>query len=368
MTDVPARGRQDEAVDHWLAAQQKTFTNGLAAFLDVEEGLHEVLIYARHGGLVHELGNALDVEAGLAAILPPRTLPPDIVTTSADQAHLQQESNTSIEYIAPETRLILRSHPAIMASIYSGLVANALELAQEHVHPEHLYGDLRSVVARTHAYDLNSVLDRARDRELRGGDYHYRGTYRGTQGLEFALDLTDILHRALNRALNRTNARGDLDLALASALSQDHARDLVLALESALGNAHDLVRERALDPALGQAVDDALALARDLEHALDHALDRVARFLGLRTERLATTLLKGTLDDFTRADLRTVDLSGFDLAGVRWSQRGTHWPPTTDVELLKSKSQEVAAGSGIYVVRRGGPGMTVQGGVLGPSR
>jgi hypothetical protein len=57
------------------------------------------------------------------------------------------------------------------------------------------------------------------------------------------------------------------------------------------------------------------------------------------------------VDDFTTADLSDADLTSTDLTGVRWSPRGTRWPPTVDVTALLARSQEDPLGSGLYVVR-----------------
>jgi len=50
------------------------------------------------------------------------------------------------------------------------------------------------------------------------------------------------------------------------------------------------------------------------------------------------------------ADLTQADLTGRDLTGVRWSDRGTRWPPGTDVDQLRMRSREVAHGTGVYVI------------------
>lgn len=67
-------------------------------------------------------------------------------------------------------------------------------------------------------------------------------------------------------------------------------------------------------------------------------------------EGLAAALLDGALDDFTNADLAHADLSGRDLTGVLWSERGTTWPPGTDVDALRARSRKVAHGTGVYVI------------------
>jgi uncharacterized protein YjbI with pentapeptide repeats len=62
---------------------------------------------------------------------------------------------------------------------------------------------------------------------------------------------------------------------------------------------------------------------------------------------------QGVLHDFTEADLSAVDLTGVDLEGVRWSERGTRWPASMDVDQLRRVSRETEPGAGVYVVTRG---------------
>jgi hypothetical protein len=71
-------------------------------------------------------------------------------------------------------------------------------------------------------------------------------------------------------------------------------------------------------------------------------------------EGLASALLAGALDDFTRTDLSGIDLTGVDLIGIRWSEWGTHWPPGTDIDQLRLASEETEPGSGIFVIMQPG--------------
>ncbi len=69
----------------------------------------------------------------------------------------------------------------------------------------------------------------------------------------------------------------------------------------------------------------------------------------VRMEGLAGALLEGSLDDFTHADLARTDLTGRDLAGIRWSTgvpHGHREPTPTNC----ARSQETAPG--IYEITR----------------
>ena len=248
--------------------------------------------------------------------------------------------------------------------------------------------DLDLDLARNLDLDLARTLDLARDlapdldldRDLDfARDFNFARDFARARTLDFARDLAralaldsaldSALDRDLDRALDRARARArDLARALDSAL--DRARDR--ALDRAGARARDLAR--ALDSALDRALDSALdrARARHLDRALDSALDRaldraldLARILarelvpvlgrqfGLQNiEELASAFLAGALDDFSRADLSGIDLTSVDLLGVRWSEWDTRWPPGTDIERLRSASEETEPGSGVFVITR----------------
>jgi uncharacterized protein YjbI with pentapeptide repeats len=65
----------------------------------------------------------------------------------------------------------------------------------------------------------------------------------------------------------------------------------------------------------------------------------VGRLLGLpNPEGIGALVRQGVLHDFTEADLSAVDLTGVDLEGVRWSERGTRWPASMDVDQLRGRA------------------------------
>ena len=205
---------------------------------------------------------------------------------------------------------------------------NALAYASD------LARDLDLALGRNPGRHLIHHLDLARDR---------------ARDLVLALDLNS--GRDLARARDRDFVHGlALDLALA----------LALACNRALDRARVLDRARGLDPpdafALALAHAHADSLARDLDHARDLARELASvlgRQFGLQNvEGLASALLAGALDDFSHTDLSGIDLTYVDLVGVRWSVQDTRWPPATDIERLRSASEETEPGSGVFVVTR----------------
>ena len=234
----------------------------------------------------------------------------------------------------PKKRLVLRKHPVVPAVIISDIMTRVIAVAV--IISFRLSGYSSAVSHRMNAVDLTAYLarDLARARDL---------------GL--ALDLDLARGRLLARAIDLARAR---DFGLAIGLAIDLAFDLARVLARARDLARVLTRARAL------AID--LAFDRSLDLPLDRALDLAGELvwilgeqLGLQNmEGLGPALLAGALDDFSRTDLSGIDLTGIDLVGVRWSERDTRWPPGTDIERLRSASEETEPGSGVFVITRSG--------------
>lgn len=108
--------------------------------------------------------------------------------------------------------------------------------------------------------------------------------------------------------------------------------------------------------AMDRAITQVVISAGELMGVLDDALRRPGGHLELAVERgraLDKTLndLLFTLSDFTRADLREVDLSAISLAGVLWSER-TQWPPDAAHQVARDSDR---IGTSLYVVREAAP-------------
>ncbi|MER8012379.1 hypothetical protein [Streptomyces sp. NPDC094149] len=358
----------DQATHHWLTQYQHTLTHALDDLLDVEAGLREILLHSHHDAAVDNLGTVLDAEAGLAAILPTPTPAPPSRTDAPDAEEL-------LRTLSPAERIALRNHPDVKAA--SQALKRAIDLTRglildparnrnfAHAHAVALElnlalaGDLAQAIERdldyalTHAdaLDLNLGLVRASARA--GG-------------------LAQAIERDLNRALDHAR---DLDHALDLALARVRVRadDLALAIERDHADAldHDLTRALARARDLASVIEHTRAL--DVDHARDRDLGgvingtrdviieiriaEVERAVGLALRREPAALdenaLYRLLDDFTTGDLRDVDLAGVDLGGVHWSEHTTQWPPSVDVEDLKTRSDEIPSGTGIWIVRSG---------------
>ncbi len=360
--------RQDPTTLRGLIELYETAVRSLRPRLNPESGLQDVLLESRHNAAVRALGPVIDVDAGLAAILPVRSRAAVRETGGAPAAALHRPLTARgvIAAVPPALRLALRGHPAV-ASI----------TATTTIRRDALDRDGRYSSALVHSIDsqgqrgLHALCEQAADLE---------------HALRSALDLQDAARvcltdadgltlgpvQALNHALTlskRLSAAGEFDRLLQTALpSADDIMTLVRRIDAARAvtageedrdDAFAAVRgvveaiTAARQRLLGRARSMIDTWAREMTLSDARELDKTVGgpfgFVAVH-ETLGDALLAGALDDCTRADLTDVDLLTVDLTGLRWSVRGTRWPTGTDIVLLITHSRETAEGSGVYVV------------------
>ncbi|WP_329348904.1 hypothetical protein OG226_12080 [Streptomyces sp. NBC_01261] len=348
MTYHPEPEFHDQTVDHLLDQYGRNLAAHLEDVLDVEAGLREALLQVRHDAAVDRLGWVLDVEAGLRAVLPSFSPSSQPITRPTNRGR----SDSGIAWpVGASDRLSLRTNPHVVTA-YRALTRD-IAIARDHLTRDHAR-DLDLDLVRALADDLDHAVGLGADTERdRDGEFQ--------RGLERV--------RSLNLAVS-------LDLERGTGRNRNHphaiARDLdrVRAMLRVLHRIR--VRGRRQGSSLGLLLDRAHSRARDLELVLERVgshdrvltstlvnirVNEVARAIGTVLDREAPALDRDSvhafINDFTTADLRAVDLDGLDLAGVRWSETGTQWPPALDVEELKSRSEETSPYSGIWVVRSG---------------
>jgi hypothetical protein len=345
VTHRPEPEFHDQTVDRLLNRYERDLANRLDNILDVEAGLREALLQGCHDVALDDLNGILDVEAGLRTVLPPLQGSSQSPPRSTKEGHADRFSWP----VRASDRLALRTN-AHVAKAYLALTRD-VAVAQDHLTRDHAR-DLDLDLVRALAHDLDHAFSRSKDTECdRDGDF--------VRGLERA--------SALNRALT-------LDLERGTDRNHPHtiARDLdrVRAMLRVLDRVR--VRGRSQGPSLGLLLDRAHSRTRDLELALERVgshervltstivairVNEVSRAIGMVLDQEAPALDRDSvhafINDFTMADLRAVDLDGVNLAGVRWSETGTQWPPAVDVQELKSRSEETPPHSGIWVVQSG---------------
>ncbi|EIV96337.1 hypothetical protein [Frankia sp. QA3] len=326
----------------WIAASQTALIRELSQVLDLDAGLRDALLPGRHAAVIDDLHSALDVGAGLAAIVPATEPASPLRTRAATTPSTDRpggpETATArhLRALSPPERLALRGHPAIV-----GLV---LVLRLDIV--VNLAGGLMRTPGRDLALALGRNLTLARDlaREFDldlGWD------------LAFDLDASYDRIRGLARYLAHDHAAVHAE---ADTLTRDMAVDLVLTRARVLARVLDRALDRMPSPGRGLAdvfVTD-LSHGRDLARACDRARALAEAFT---VQPELDTAVNGALlddlvrarNDFTEADLRDANLVGVPLIGVRWSLT-TRWPPAWR-ELIEQRSEEVEPG--VFEIRDG---------------
>ncbi|MFD9631942.1 hypothetical protein [Streptomyces violascens] len=319
-----------DGVDPRLRALNDALLAGLTTRLDVEAGLRDVLLHSQAADSTHTLKPLLDIEAGLAAILPAPAPPPQ----PSVPYPLSGDTPLPPPHVLSASELLALRRDAVLTAVAKGIDG---------------------------ARDLDPLLDRLRnvalnlDHALDHGEAHALDHARGL-GFGLALDLARIYgpDRDLDPLLEQALiVARDLD----RALDRAHARALRLA--HALDRAQARAQARDLARGLARAIDLAHRLASLLMQFVAVRISRALR-RAVATEDVASLFAgsaRSVLDDFTDADLSTADLSSADLIGIRWT-RATRWPAPLDIGKLRRRSRETAPGSNVWVVVRGGNEIT----------
>ncbi|MFE6050425.1 hypothetical protein ACFQ6N_06710 [Kitasatospora sp. NPDC056446] len=316
---------------------QTAFLEGLESHLDVEAGLREVMLCARHKDLTDGLDTVLDVEAGLVSIMSRTTTRTEFDETAAplyDIGLMHQR----FELIGPEQRLALREHPLVTSAILADLLIRTVVLAQDLT-----YG---LGFGRYHRMPLKRAVFAAQ---------------RVAQGIAHELDrraalaweLRDMAHEIV--ALLEPHYPA---IDQAGKVGQVLVREMAATIDQRVRSAeHPAIAEflRACQVFMYAVHGGDLTRAvQEVEYLTRALAAQVGELLGLgEPENLDLEFLSEILDDFTAADLSTTDLTRVDLAGVRWSELRTRWPAEISVDRLREDSRETLPGSGIYIIRPG---------------
>ena len=139
---------------------------------------------------------------------------------------------------------------------------------------------------------------------------------------------------------------------LASGTDPKRSRDLAHRLDRACFIARELAHRLSSNLARDLISDPTCDIAAGLACDLDRAFNRAVE--GAATLTVTMTALARDFDralhDFTKEDLRGIDLSRLSLEGLRWSE-STQWPSNDWKTQVLSDSVEVEPG--VYVVRGG---------------
>jgi hypothetical protein len=321
-----SRGR----VMRWLAARRGDLIADLAGALDLEAGLHDASIPARHRAVADDLAAVLDLDAGLTAIVGGSRAP-----SSRPSAARRSLVNTRdlIDVVAaapPAVSLALRQPMRFYLRILDDL------------------------------YDMGVVRAYTRRLVRYLPDLHHDGTT-ARRARNTAETLREYIKHVRFSQFDRPD-RADLTAA-------DELAGVVAALDPASGD--DVARAQQLGQALQQSNDPDGEVERawirtvDLAHTTSEQLG-IGAALGCSLDISHVDLgdpnrLHQMVDDFTDADLRDVDIAGLldsggNLDGMRWSDR-TLWPDDTWLEWALQNSERL--GPGVYQIQPGAGASTL---------
>lgn len=365
---------------NWTEQHQEALSEKLDAFLDVEAGLREVLLQSRYDAGVEGMDAVVDVEAGLRDILPSARQAPmaDAETIAQDEDEDGDEDEESgaetASGLSAGDRMRLRGDPEVRSSVRALQLSLAINRG---LHAPLVSFDWRRRVETmlTCVEDSFLLLELAAGAHAKPQDFAQRILGRLHEVSERLRGLHPLAQQSTNfagasytegllsRVLGQSMRAARILLVPSSAATKQQYFSTInfRTIEADLRATRHLLISGALPPwiqrvprgrnraALEVSAEDLTASCTGAARRAIRAVDQRLAGMPLHTEDHLRTLL----DDFTRADLRGVDLSGVDLEGVRWSEHGTLWPSTVDVEELKSRSQRESGSTSVYIVRTG---------------
>ncbi|MGW7071876.1 hypothetical protein ACWGII_41280 [Streptomyces sp. NPDC054855] len=363
------------------AAPFRPFLDALAELgelLDVEAGLQEILMQSGHDSRVTDLHSVLDEEAGLTQILnpeaeqspaPPASRPEQNTDPAAPLVFYNIEFP---HFISASERLRLRT-PTITAlvefldevlGVKHRLSQLLVQLDSPHrtLHADRgaLIGLVQTLTKHTRRLlgpDAAQLIHMQQAAETLGTAF-VRSREAARAGKlsvpAFNRAMIDTVRSALHLANRAVQYAHPTDGRLHGAIPPSY---LEMQAKSFLRSA-----QRVRDAVHNPPAEDTTVRSSPLREAATEAGElctqcvlSVRGEIEMRLEKplppLPWNAYQFLLDDFTTADLTTADLRNVDLTGVRWTETGTRWPAAVSTETLKSISEETPQGSGIYVIR-----------------
>lgn len=354
-----------DVVDGWFERQRNTLLRGLDSLLDVEAGLCEIMLQPQNDTMTASLNSLLDVESGLAAVIPRRSRPEKSEPIESRHQELLSEKFL-LTVMTPPDRIVLRRNPAVVQS---------LEILKHLPSLEQVLLDAQENAQRL---EYSTFADRNVKVEMAfTASISFGFSTRSIATL--IADMGDFVHASIDEDVAlalRESVHSSERLTAVISLAREAAEKLnfhrekgegrrlfgpswrnFLAIQMEYEQASELT-ESEVRHHVGELREIVTRLTQKISHFSHACRHRVRHILACETgvssfPSITLDELRMFLDDFTEADLRDAKLLGVDLAGVRWSVHETLWPAAVDVEHLKTLSDEVISGSGIYVIRAG---------------
>ncbi|MGW5142675.1 hypothetical protein ACWEPH_26760 [Nocardia beijingensis] len=347
--------RDTTTVTQWLDIHRDQLYTELGERLDIAAGLEEVFLTERHHDLVENIQENLDIEGGLAAILP---APPVLV--SEDQPPMRGSLEWASDALARmplQARLTLRADYAAKLGFAA---REAFALGADLVTPggfDEVAGRIRELLdSRRSPYTQRWKGDSFTQlwREVRNRVVHWHGVSAPSDELRDLVafvesrsdpadeEIVELLREVLARP-EPSSVEAELAKLLAAHLNARSAAEVPFARDPAVQEWKAAVADyvsamlaSGRSEVIPQIVDGVLQMDRAIEH-----VQAVADHLAF---------LEQILNDFVGADLRQVELQGVSLEGLRWSDRTTQWPEDWRERITQDS---VHIGADVYEVHHG---------------
>src|SRR5579863_6309545 len=372
--DVPGT-----SIDNMLRKERAELSNDLAAVLDIEAGLREAMIAARHTDLVRDLRGVLDIDAGLSAFVPPAPVPSRPETEIAaswrrrlrpkklsrrETAHVGSNPFSASSWRRPWKRIRLRQqHPAppdqaaafiemrlltrTLAGYFTNLTDRADDLA---VGMKRANKECQHMVAPVLVREQYPSTDALNDTEkaLQQVVVDAGGLALDLEApCELASKLADTARVAKDRSLVRAGA----DLAVVLTGCRENAKGAWSSLNQARGITAWLAAVHGATFFELSRVQQDVARIRDLVVlAMDQQAGLVTD-LKTATDRNPARYLDSIEIDASGADLSDADVPDIDILDlVIWTHE-TKWPVALE-DGVQKYSKEIR--EGVYQVYTGG--------------
>lgn len=307
------------AVDLWLSKQRQTVLADLTTHLDLEAGLQETLIPVRHAELVRSLRGVLDLEAGLAAIVPAARLePPPSLSKSLFDNETALNLGLSFQAMPLMVRLELRH---VCAAGMEAAVIQARWLADAFASTS------------THPLFQEAGVENHRWRLAGFESDMHMAIRRVDEGIA---EIVEVLSNILREEASYQILDG-IDFTAVEWLRR--VRLALYASVRRITNAGLVFRDAAEHRDWKRAatwLNDTRGAARTVHKIIDHFAHELRN-------------IEQVLNNFTGEDFRGIDLDGVRLAGLCWSTE-TRWP---EIWREQIERDSFPIGDGIFEIRGG---------------
>jgi hypothetical protein len=343
--EMPTMPRDDEkraleieqratvAIEQWLVQQNGTLTADLSDLLDLNAGQRDAALPGEVHAVVEALPDVLDIDAGLAAIIPELSASQEIHPTTAMPAR----------HTAPATALI---NAAFAGPPTRRLAARAMV----RVLSERNRASGHAAQAVDYTTQIAEFLEQ-------------RAQVTGPRARARRADLEALARNRVHRVAIEVSLIREIIEPANISYTQSHITAIGQVIENILLRPNSYSHEN-----IARLTEHVHSLHDSLVRLIDENITELAVRFGsavpiepadIGAEELARLL--DAMSDLSGADMSEVDLTGIDLEGVRWSS-ATRWPESWRAQIVR---ESVPIADDLWEIR---PGSSAAGTVILASR